>query len=67
MSEYLDYADLPSETGVDMRCSDCGDGPYSACAGDYFWASGQVACSECGAPMELGREATVWNYVWVPA
>ena len=51
----------------DMTCSAFGPehGIYSASYGDYFWAydADEVVCSECGAPMELGRLVESWEPV----
>jgi hypothetical protein len=59
----MTYGDMP-ERGADMTCSAFGEahGVYSATRGDYFWAASddQVTCSECDAPMELGRMITNW-------
>lgn len=57
------YRDLPDTGNVSMRCTDCGDGPWSATRGDYFWADpdSEVVCASCGAPMELGREVLAWR------
>ena len=63
----LKYKDLPDGLGMpqpQMMCSEFGEehGVWSAHRGDYFMANDDddVTCSECGAPMTLGRMETRW-------
>jgi hypothetical protein len=56
------YQELPSTIGTgqpqpQMMCADCGNGPFSAERGDYFYCPDEesVLCA-CGADMILVRE-----------
>jgi hypothetical protein len=64
---YTDLPDLFDKSDVrphSMACPSCGDGPYSADRGDYFWAdpSATVTCRACGGEMALVWVQTVWEF-----
>jgi hypothetical protein len=61
-AHVLTYGDLPNDPKprVAIFCTEGCDEGYSATYGDYFYRADDepVVCSECGAPMFLGRAVT---------